>query len=142
MIIQILGAFFAVISFAILIEIPKKLVVFAGLTGMVGWFVFLLAQNCYKSIVAVAFISSMIIALLSHIFARMLKAPVSVFFVAGILPSVPGGSIYRSVYYLIYNETKRANFYFIETLQIASAIALAIFITDSFFKVLPKKIKK
>jgi hypothetical protein len=142
MIIQTLGAFFAVISFAILIEIPKKLVVFAGLTGMVGCFVFLLAQNYYKSIVAVAFISSMVISLLSHIFARMLKSPVSVFFVAGILPSVPGGSIYRSVYYLIYNETERANFYFIETLQIAGAIALAIFITDSFFKVLPKKIKK
>lgn len=134
LIIQGLGAFLAVFSFAILLESPKRLILYAGITGMVGWTAYLVAERYLDSIVVVAFVSAVIIAILSHIFARVLKSAVSVFFVAGILPIVPGGSIYRSVYYLIHNEQYLSNFYFVETLQIASAIALAIFLTDSIFR--------
>ncbi len=122
-----LGAFLAVISFAVLLESPKRLIPYAGITGMAGWIGFLFAQMYIDSIVVVAFLSAVIIAVLSHIFARVLKSAVSVFFVAGILPIVPGGSIYRSVYYLIHNEQSLSDFYFAETLQIAGSIALAIF---------------
>lgn len=129
-----LGAFLAVISFAVLLESPKRLIPYAGITGMAGWIGFLFAQMYIDSIVVVAFLSAVIIAVLSHIFARVLKSAVSVFFVAGILPIVPGGSIYRSVYYLIHNEQSLSDFYFAETLQIAGSIALAIFLTDSVFR--------
>lgn len=129
-----LGAFLAVVSFSILLEIPKRLIVYAGITGMAGWILYLIAEMYMDSVVAVAFVSAVLIAVLSHVFARVLKSAVSVFFVAGILPIVPGGSIYRSVYYLIHNEQSLSDFYFVETLQIASAIALAIFLTDSVFR--------
>lgn len=49
--------------------------------------------------------SSLAAALLSQVFARVLKAPVTIFLVAGILPTVPGASIYRSVYFLIQGQT-------------------------------------
>lgn len=128
------GAFLAVVSFAVLLESPKRLMVYAGLTGAAGWIAYLIAEMYIQSVVVVAFVSAVIIAMLSHVFARVLKSAVSVFFVAGILPIVPGGSIYRSVYYLIHNEQQLSDFYFVETLQIASAIALAIFLTDSIFR--------
>ena len=51
-----------------------------------------------------AFLSSLSVALMGHLFARIFRAPVSVFLVPGILPLVPGTSIYNSVYYVIRNS--------------------------------------
>lgn len=138
MIMKVMGAFLAVCSFSILLEIPKRLVLFSGLTGGVGWFLYLYMEKRFSSVILVAFVSAVAVALLSNIFARLLKAPASVFLVAGILPSVPGGSIYRSVYFLIANDLEKSEYYFLETLQIAGAIAMAIFITDSIIKLYTK----
>ena len=63
----------------------------------------------------------------------------TIFLVAGILPTVPGASIYRSVYFLIQGQTKWYNFYLIQTIQIAGAMAVAIFIVDSLFRLLRNK---
>ena len=67
------------------------------------------------------------------------QAPVSVFLVPGILPLVPGTSIYNSVYYVIRNSREESMYYLVETLQIAGAIALAVFLMDSVFKLIGKK---
>lgn len=133
MVIQILSAFFAVYMFAILMEVPMRHIPWAAATGAVGWWVYVMIRNEQPALVA-AFVSTLVIALLSHILARFRKAPVTVFLVAGILPSVPGAAIYRCVYYLIRNESQVSTHYLIETLQIAGAIAMAIFIMDSFFR--------
>ena len=69
----------------------------------------------------------------------MFKAPVTVFLVSGILPTVPGASIYRSVYYLIQGASSLSNVYFMETLQISGAMAMAIFIVDSIFRLMQKR---
>lgn len=133
MVFRIIGALCAVISFGILIELPKKYMIYAGITGMSGWTVYLLAEICLKRVEIDAFIATIFVAAMSHILARILKAPVSIFLIAGILPIVPGGSIYRCAYAFI-NESYYVNMYFNETLKIAGAIALAIFFVDSVFK--------
>ncbi len=85
---------------------------------------------------AATFISAMVITILSQIGARILKAPVTVFLIAGILPLVPGTGMYRTVYYTIHNDGALANYYLRQTLMIAGAIALAIFIIDSVYRVI------
>lgn len=138
MIVQTVGAFMAVVSFGIILELPKRHMIGAGLVGAVGWLVYLLVDQSAHSVIAAAFFSSLVVALASHLFARVFKAPVTVFLVAGILPSVPGASIYRSVYYMIGNMPGSANHYLMETLHIAGAIAMAIFVMDSIFRFLQK----
>ena len=96
--------------------------------------VYLLVELWVKSEPMAAFLSSLVVAGMSHIFARKWKAPVTVFLVAGILPSVPGASIYRSVYYMIQDASSMATFYLVQTLQIAGAIAMAVFFIDSLFR--------
>lgn len=135
MVIRVIGAFLAVVSFSILLDLPFKQVMYAGCVGAVGWFSYLLVGEVSSSVLTAAFLSSMVVALVSHIFARVLKAPVTIYLVAGILPSVPGASIYRTVFYVIQGVTSLSSYYFVETLQVAGAIALAIFIMDSLFRV-------
>ncbi|MDR0923645.1 MAG: threonine/serine exporter family protein [Hungatella sp.] len=139
MVVQTIGAFLAVISFSLILELPKKHVVLAGGIGAASWLVYLLVHAAAGSVIAAAFLSSLLVALSSHIFARIFKAPVTVFLVAGILPSVPGASIYRSVSYVIANNPELSSHYLVETLQISGAIAMAIFIMDSLFRLGQKK---
>ena len=137
--IQSVGAFLAIFGFSLLVDMPRKYLVYAGITGGAGWLAYLVSMQVGTSQVAAAFFSSLAAALLSQVFARVLKAPVTIFLVAGILPTVPGASIYRSVYFLIQGQTKWYNFYLIQTIQIAGAMAVAIFIVDSLFRLLRNK---
>lgn len=139
MVIQILAAGFAVICFALILEVPERFIAHAGFIGAACWGIYLLTDHLYQLVILSAFISSLVVAFISHIFARIWKAPVTVFLVSGILPSVPGTSIYRSVYYMIQNESGLSSYYLTETLQIAGAIAVAVFIMDSLFRLGQKK---
>lgn len=49
---------------------------------------------------------------------------------------MPGASIYNSVYYMIQDNQPQSSHYLAETLQIAGAIAMAVFLVDSLFHML------
>ena len=134
MMVRFLGAFGAVISLGLLLEVPKKYLLHAGTAGGIGWLVYQIVKLETESAPLAAFAASLMGACMSHIFARRLKAPVAVFLIAGILPLVPGASIYRSVYYMIRDMRTLSDRYLIQTLQVAGAIALAIFFIDSLFR--------
>ena len=63
------------------------------------------------------------------------KAPVTVFLIAGILPTVPGAGMYRIAYSIVANDRAGCAYYLLQTLEIAGMIALAIFIVDAIFRV-------
>ncbi len=138
MILKILGAFIAIAGFSVLLETPKKYLWCAGTVGAVGWFVYLLSQELGAGEVMATFGSATAIAIVSHIFARQFKAPVTVFLVAGILPTVPGAGMYRVVYNIISGNTALAAEYLILTLELAGVIALGIFFVDTFFRLFQK----
>ena len=135
MIVRVIGAFIAIFAFAMLLETPKKYLWCAGVVGAVGWLVYLIGEKSNAGSILATFISALSIALVSHIFARMFKVPVTVFLIAGILPTVPGAGMYRIVYYIIAGDGRMAGYYLVNTLELAGAIAIAIFIVDSVFRI-------
>lgn len=136
MIIKTLGAFLAIACFSIMLETPKKYVVYAGIIGMLGGFVYLLAGQFGIGDVLATFLSGLTIAFVSHIFARIFKMPVTGFLIAGILPTVPGAGMYHIGYYLFQNDMEMTGHYISSTLQLAGAIAAAIFIVDALFRLI------
>ena len=134
MIIEILSAFFSVYVFTMLLEVPRCYKIHSAVAGAVCWYVYLLMRDRGSSPMAATFYSMLVVALISHILARYLKASMTVFLVSGFLPVVPGTAIYRCVYYLLLNDTELSTHYLIETVQIAGAIAMAVFIMDSVFR--------
>lgn len=135
----IAGGFAAITGFAILIETPKKYVLQAGVAGAAGSGVYYFCVQRDLDAVLASFFSALVISLLAHTFARIFKAPVTVFLIAGILPTVPGAGMYRTVYYIIAGQRERSSYYLMQTIEIAGVIALAIFIVDALFRI---KIKK
>ncbi len=138
LLIQGAAAFLAVLGFSVILDVPGRFLLCAAACGGASWLAYYLSLERSPSLIAAAFLSSLTAAVLSHLFARWQKAPVTVFLVAGILPAVPGASIYRSVYNVIQGEADLANLYLMQTVQIAGAMALAIFIVDSLFR-LPRR---
>lgn len=138
MIIQIIGAFIAVLAIALAFGVPRKFLVYSGIVAAVSWCVYLICLENGMEMIMSVFIATLFIAFISHAFARKFKAPVTVFLIPGILPLVPGVGTYRIVYYLIQEDGKKASFNFIQTLQVAGMIAIGIFIMDTFFRIFQK----
>ena len=116
---QVVCAFIGVVTLAVLFQIPKEYLLYAGITGAGGWLVELIVLEVSESPTFSAFWASLFVAVLSQIFARVSKAPVTV--------------------YLVRNNSELTSYYFSYTLQIAGMIALAIFVVDSFMKILYRK---
>lgn len=134
MIAEIISAFFVVFFFTVLLELPRRYVMTTAAAGAVGWGAYLVVYKVIQSPMMAAFVSTLIVAFLSYILARIEKVPVTVFIVSGTLPAVPGAAIYRSVYYFIHNDPDLCSHYMAETVQVAGAIAMGIFIMDSLFR--------
>ena len=131
--IQVSGAFLAIYGFAVLLDTPKKYLFHAGGVGAAGGLVYLICIQNGLGVVFSSFISALVVAVISHIFARIFKTPVTLFLIAGFLPTVPGAGMYRIVHYILEGNEKMTGYYLIQTLQIAGVFALAIFIIDTVF---------
>ena len=139
LIIQVVSAFFGVLAVAIVFQVPKKYLVLTGLTGAGGWFVNLILMELTGNAIFTSFLAAFVVAIMSQIFARAFKSPVTLYLVTGILPLVPGIGMYRTVYFLLHDNREMVSYYLSYTLQVAGMIALAIFVVDSFFKILYRK---
>lgn len=138
MMIKVLAAFVAVFFFSVLLEIPKKYMVAAGTVGGVCWFVYLYTMKLGANAIIATFLAAFVMAIVCQIFARIFKTPVTVFLIAGILPLVPGEGMYRIGYAMFQHDMEMAGYYITNTLQIAGAIAIALFIGDAIFRVFQK----
>lgn len=133
-VIQVIGAFLAVVTIAVLNGVPKKYLLYSGTVGAAGWAVYLLMRYLETNEAMSMFAATLVVAIVSHVYARLLKAPVTLFLVCGILPLVPGVAMYRVVYYLLISDTVTAEHYAVTTASVTGAIALAVFFVDTAFK--------
>ncbi|GAK09999.1 LOW QUALITY PROTEIN: integral membrane protein [Geomicrobium sp. JCM 19038] len=86
----------ATIAFAIIFNIPYRLLWMIGLIGMLSWSVYsLLPITGVGPVPAAAVAASS--ALISHFAARKKRVPVTTFTIPGIIPLVPGGRAYETM---------------------------------------------
>lgn len=74
MIVQVISAFFAILAFSVVNNVPKKFLLYCGLEGSVGWFVYLIFLPAQGAVMA-NFFGSLALAIMAHVFARVFKAP-------------------------------------------------------------------
>jgi uncharacterized membrane protein YjjB (DUF3815 family) len=139
MIIQVISAFIATAAFSVLFYLPRKYILLAGATGGIGWLIYLLMMNYLNQKSYATLCATLVVALLSHILARVNKTPVTMFLIPGIIPLVPGAGMYYIVHSIFYNNIDDAVHYFFETFLLAGAIALGIFIVDTVFRAIKEK---
>lgn len=126
MFIQFIVSLVATLSFAVLFSAPKTELFFCGLTGAIGWIVYLIWLNFNDSITIANLIATLALTVISRIIASLRKNPVTVYLISGIFPLVPGAGIYYTSYYFIMNEMSDCSKYGMQTVKVAGAIVLGI----------------
>ena len=119
----------AILGMSIFFDTPKKCFFACGLNAFLAWGVYLIADYAGLNGLWASFLSTLAADLFAYYSARILKAPVLIFLVAGILPMVPGISIYQGVYSFIFggNAAEILASAFMST----GVIALAVFLMDT-----------
>ena len=123
-------AFTATFSFAVIFSVPKRELVFCGLTGGIGWMFYKMIASGSGIIVA-SFVATLIITIISRVLAVRRKSPISVFLTPGIISLVPGAGIYNTMYQIIINENSNAIAAGLETLKIAGIIGVGVMVVLS-----------
>ena len=103
------------------------------MTGAVGWLVYLLLAEIGSDVVRYL-LATIVVSLLSEIFARMLKAPATIFLVIGIVPLVPGGGLYYAMDYLLNGNYAMFAQKGLETAACAGAIAAGVSVVTSIVR--------
>lgn len=135
LIINSIYAFFSSLGFGLLFNIKGKNLIFSSLCGGLGWFIYLFSSNFIsKSENFNYFIAAVFISLFSEVSARILKSPVLVFLVCGIIPLVPGGGMFYTMLESLKGNTNKALAVGCNTLMLAGSIAIGIVLVSSFTK--------
>ena len=142
---QFIVSILATLSFAVLFHAPSKELLYCGLTGGIGWVVYLICQENGSNVYIACLLATFFLTLLARIFSAVRRNPVTIYLVTGIFPLVPGAGIYYTAYYLIMGEMTQFSSKGVETFLIAGSIALGIVfgfaIPQGIFNTLQKKEK-
>ncbi|MFV8764625.1 threonine/serine exporter family protein [Aerococcus urinaeequi] len=139
-ILQLIGAY-GVGLFAILtIEGPRKVLFWTPLINIAGWGSYLISIHLggFSEIMATYF-GSLVIALISQMYARIFREPVTVFFIPAFFLFVPGGGMYRTALAFIQGDTAQGFTELGGTLFTALAIVLAVYTSDTFVQIINKQ---
>ena len=95
--IQIIYAFFGTMGFSLLFNIKKKRLLAASLNGAFSWAVYLVFEHFGCHVFICSFAASVFANIVSEILARKLNAPSLVFMIPGLIPMIPGSSLYYTM---------------------------------------------
>ena len=134
MIQNLICSFVGTLAFSIVFNVPRRFYFYCGLTGMTGWLAYCILVSNMSPTVA-TFFSTMVVVLMSRILAVWRKCPITIFLISGILPLVPGTSIYYTTFYFMRNSLREAADTGLSALKFAFAIVLGIV----FIVVIPRQ---
>ena len=123
------------LAFCVVFELHSwKYMLSASVTGAAGWLVYLLL-DAHGSVTRF-FLATIVVAVMSEIFARIHKAPATVFLIIGIIPLVPGGGIYYTMEALINGDMPLFVQRGLETAASAGAMAVGCSLVSSAARIL------
>ena len=130
-------AFLATVAFGVLFQGPKRILWRSGLIGALGWVVFIgLKESFSVHSFSANFLATVLIALVSEIFARIWKEPVTVFEIPAIIPLVPGFGMYRGMNYILQDYVGYGSEVLLGAAMDACAIALGVMMVSGVFRAL------
>ncbi|AIQ46715.1 membrane protein [Paenibacillus sp. FSL R7-0273] len=129
MILQLVTSFIAAAAFCILFNAPARALLQCGIAGMVGWVLYLELETQLDTVVA-TFLATVVVGVISQLFARSYKMPVIIFSVGGIIPMVPGGLAYDAMRNFVENDNNQAIQYGVQALLLSGAIATGLVLSE------------
>jgi uncharacterized membrane protein YjjB (DUF3815 family) len=133
--IEFLFAFFGTMGIAVIVNIPRRYLVVAGLIAACGWVVYEVVINFGSSKVLGCFLGTCTIALFAEIATRLTKDAATLFIIPAIFPLVPGRVMYNAMLQLINNDLNAAMENGTEAMLMAGGIAIALLVMISLTRI-------
>ena len=142
LLVKLIASFIGAGAFAVVFKANKRHVLFGALNGLVTYFIYYTVIFFINSSFAAAFISTAVAAVIAEIFARLRRAPSSVFLIPGVIPTVPGGNLYLFVRYLLESKLTDSLAQLFTALSIALGIAMGTVIVSISWGIIRDKVAK
>lgn len=139
---EILSSFIATLGFGILFNIKGKNLIFASFGGTLGWIVYKITLSYGLNEIPAMFISSIIFSIYSEICARFLKTPVTTLVICALIPLVPGGGMYYTMYEAIQGNIIASLNKALTTISAAGALALGVIFVSTITRLINSARKK
>ncbi len=129
-----IASFLACLGFSLLYNIHGKNLLISSLCGTFAYAIYLIADVFFPSLVVPYFLSGFSIAIYSEVAARIFKAPVTVYLIPGIIPLVPGLTVYRTMQACLSSDLSLFGTGLFNTFKIGGAITLGLILASTFFR--------
>ncbi len=142
--IRIIAGAISTLGFAIIFKMKVKLWPFATICGFAACVCYFSFSSIFEGAFLPNAIAAFAVALLSEIFARICKAPTTVFLLPGCIALVPGGTLYYTMSNLLSKNNELASEFFLTTLTVGVGIAggiIAASLIRVFFSAILNKSK-
>ncbi|MDM8102528.1 threonine/serine exporter family protein [Oceanobacillus oncorhynchi] len=137
-IVQLAASFIASAGFGVLFNAPKKSLIPCGLVGMLGWILFYTLREFHVDIVAATAFAAILVSILSQVCSRILKRPIIIFAVSGIIPLVPGGVAYNAMRNFVENDYNTAIQLSAQVMLLAGGIAIGLMFSQVINQIMMK----
>ena len=140
--IQLAAAGIGSLGFALLFNLRGRRLFWASLGGVISWGVYLVVMAFWPHEAGSYLLAALLLTVYAEIMARIQKAPVTVYLVAGTIPLIPGASLYRTMSYAVSANWRMAMNNGVKTLLLAAAISggiLACMVLWNIFEMLMRK---
>lgn len=128
---QLIVSFIAATGFSIMFNAPRKSLWQCGIVGMIGWLAYIVFERTFDiNIIFATLFASIVVGVLSQIFAKWFRTPIIIFNLAGIIPLVPGGLSYDAMRFFVVNEYDAAIASGATVAMISGAIALGLIVSE------------
>ncbi|MBQ2061306.1 MAG: threonine/serine exporter family protein [Oscillospiraceae bacterium] len=138
-VIQLLAAFFGGLGVALLFGMRSRHLLPAAIGGVLAWGVYLGVDALIHSDFLACLVASAFAVIYAEMMARWRKTPATLFVIPGIVPLVPGSSLYNTMSCVVRGEMAGAKNYGTKTLLCALAIAAGISIVTALREIQTKK---
>ncbi len=134
MLLQCFLGFFACCGFGILYNVHGGGIFLCALGGALSWCVYLLTGRVTESMYLCYLAAAIFVAVFAEVMARVRKYPITAYLVVSYFPLVPGGFIYRAMYYGIQGERQLFLETGIQTIGIAASIAVGTLLVSTIVR--------
>lgn len=135
MLLQVLAAFVASLFFAVIFEAPRRSLLAGGVAGALTWFFYSHLYEMGVDVGLAVFIATVISALFCELMARTMKMPVTILIVPAIIPLVPGGASYYSMFYFVKGDYTLGIAKATETFLVAGSIAAGVALVSVIYRI-------
>ena len=134
--IGLLTALLGSLGFALLFNVRRQLLPLAALGGALCWGAYLLAGRLTASVFLQSLAASAVTAVWSEILARIKKTPAQQYLIIGLIPLVPGGTLYYAMSALVRQDWAQAQLYGYRVSAFVLGIAAGVSLTLSLLDML------